>query len=139
VIYFVPAVVTINPFLPPPVVPVHQSRQDRARHHANRLSYNPIITGLGQKGATADRTRHENPSQATSILLVEQRARQSLEISHRGYILDSGKVVPHWLAKDLLANPMMARLTVVLRVNTSAQHGNAVRQPRRARPACLRV
>jgi ABC-type branched-subunit amino acid transport system ATPase component len=49
--------------------------------------------------------RHEGPSQATSILLVEQRARQSLEISHRGYILDSGKVVLH-----LLANPVMARL-----------------------------
>jgi branched-chain amino acid transport system ATP-binding protein len=50
------------------------------------------------------------PALSTSILLVEQRARQSLEISQRGYILDSGKVVLHGLAQDLLADPGMARL-----------------------------
>ena len=50
------------------------------------------------------------PGLSTSILLVEQRARQSLEISHRGYILDSGKVVLQGPAQDLLADPGMARL-----------------------------
>ena len=50
------------------------------------------------------------PALSTSILLVEQRARQSLEISDRGYILDSGKVVLHGSARDLLADPGMARL-----------------------------
>ena len=47
---------------------------------------------------------------STAILLGEQRARQSLEISQRGYILDGGKVVLHGPAPDLLANPRMARL-----------------------------
>ena len=32
---------------------------------------------------------------ATAVLLVEQRARQSLDISQRGYILDGGQVVLH--------------------------------------------
>ncbi len=47
---------------------------------------------------------------STAVLLVEQRARQSLEISQRGYILDGGKVVLHGPAQDLLANQNMARL-----------------------------
>ncbi len=50
------------------------------------------------------------PSQSTAILLVEQRARQSLEISQRGYILDSGRVVLEGPAPALLADPRMARL-----------------------------
>ncbi len=50
------------------------------------------------------------PALSTAILLVEQRARQSLEISGRGYILDGGKVVLHGPAQDLLADPSMARL-----------------------------
>ena len=50
------------------------------------------------------------PALSTAILLVEQRARQSLEISQRGYILDGGKVVLHGPARDLLADPSMARL-----------------------------
>ena len=47
---------------------------------------------------------------STSVLLVEQRARQSLQISQRGYILDGGRVVLEGTAADLLANPSMARL-----------------------------
>jgi branched-chain amino acid transport system ATP-binding protein len=50
------------------------------------------------------------PALGTAILLVEQRARQSLEISQRGYILDAGRVVLHGAAADLLANPDMAKL-----------------------------
>ncbi len=50
------------------------------------------------------------PNQSTAILLVEQRARQSLEISQRGYILDGGRVVLDGQAPALLANPRMARL-----------------------------
>ena len=50
------------------------------------------------------------PALGTAILLVEQRARQSLEISQRGYILDAGRVVLHGTAPDLLANPDMAKL-----------------------------
>ncbi len=50
------------------------------------------------------------PGQSTAILLVEQRARQSLEISQRGYILDGGRVVLDGPAPALLADPRMARL-----------------------------
>ncbi len=50
------------------------------------------------------------PALSTSVLMVEQRARQSLQISHRGYILDGGRVVLEGMAEDLLADPSMARL-----------------------------
>ena len=49
-------------------------------------------------------------SSGTAVFLVEQRARQALEISARGYILDSGRVVLDGPAADLLANPQMAQL-----------------------------
>jgi branched-chain amino acid transport system ATP-binding protein len=42
--------------------------------------------------------------------MVEQRARQALEISHRGYILDQGRCVLSGLANDLLANEQMTAL-----------------------------
>lgn len=50
------------------------------------------------------------PAQSTAVLLVEQRARQALTISDRGYILDQGRVVLAGPATDLLADPSMARL-----------------------------
>lgn len=50
------------------------------------------------------------PTQSTAVLLVEQRARQSLTISQRGYILDQGRVVLHGSAVALLADQRMARL-----------------------------
>ncbi|MCB1492388.1 MAG: ABC transporter ATP-binding protein [Rhodobiaceae bacterium] len=45
-----------------------------------------------------------------AVLLVEQRARQALAISDRGYIMDSGKVVLSGKADDLLADERMAEL-----------------------------
>jgi len=50
------------------------------------------------------------PGQSTAVLLVEQRARQALTISNRGYILDQGRVVLDGPAGALLADPRMARL-----------------------------
>ncbi len=50
------------------------------------------------------------PAQSTAVLLVEQRARQALTISDRGYILDQGRVVLAGPAADLLTDPGMARL-----------------------------
>jgi len=50
------------------------------------------------------------PAQSTAVLLVEQRARQALTISDRGYILDQGRVVLDGPADALLADPRMARL-----------------------------
>lgn len=48
------------------------------------------------------------PSLGIAALVVEQRARQSLEISDRGYILDSGRIVMTGAAQALLADPKMA-------------------------------
>lgn len=50
------------------------------------------------------------PQLGAAVMIVEQRARQCLEISDRGYILDSGRIVLSGSAADLLANPAMAAL-----------------------------
>jgi branched-chain amino acid transport system ATP-binding protein len=49
------------------------------------------------------------PSLGIAALVVEQRARQSLEISDRGFILDSGRIVMTGAAPTLLADPKMAQ------------------------------
>ena len=50
------------------------------------------------------------PAQDVAVLMVEQRARQALAISHRGCILDQGRVVLAGAAHSLLADDRMARL-----------------------------
>lgn len=50
------------------------------------------------------------PSVGVSVLIVEQRARQSLAISSRGCILDAGKVALQDSAEALLSNPKAAEL-----------------------------
>jgi len=50
------------------------------------------------------------PAKGVSVLLVEQRARQALAISSRGYILDQGQIVLSGSGVDLLENEDMARL-----------------------------
>lgn len=50
------------------------------------------------------------PELGAAALVVEQRARQSLEHSHRGYILDGGVVVMEGLASELLNSPDMTDL-----------------------------
>lgn len=52
----------------------------------------------------------ELPSQDVAVLMVEQRARQALAISDRGYILDQGRVVLSGPAGDLLSDDRMAKL-----------------------------
>jgi len=52
----------------------------------------------------------ELPAQEVAVLMVEQRARQALAISHRGRILDQGRVVLAGAADSLLADDRMARL-----------------------------
>ncbi|MFC5508643.1 ABC transporter ATP-binding protein [Bosea massiliensis] len=49
-------------------------------------------------------------SHEVAVLMIEQRARQSLKISDRGYILDGGKVAMSGKAADLLSDPAMAKL-----------------------------
>lgn len=48
------------------------------------------------------------PGLGVATLLVEQRARQALEISDRGYILDSGRIVLTGDARNLLDDDQMA-------------------------------
>lgn len=50
------------------------------------------------------------PKMGAAALIIEQRARQSLEISDRGYVLDAGKAVMSGPARALLADPRMAEL-----------------------------
>ena len=50
------------------------------------------------------------PAQNVTVLMVEQRARQALAISDRGYILDQGRVVLAGRAAELLADNRMAKL-----------------------------
>ncbi len=48
-------------------------------------------------------------SQGTTILLVEQNARQALSIADRGYVLESGEVVLCDTAKSLLGSELVRR------------------------------
>jgi branched-chain amino acid transport system ATP-binding protein len=50
------------------------------------------------------------PQLGVAALVVEQRARQSLGISDRGYILDLGRIVIEGRAADLLADVRMAEV-----------------------------
>jgi ABC-type branched-subunit amino acid transport system ATPase component len=50
------------------------------------------------------------PEQDVAVLMVEQRARQALAVSDRGFILDQGRVVLGGPAAQLLADDRMARL-----------------------------
>lgn len=52
----------------------------------------------------------ELPTRGVAVLMVEQRARQALQISQRGYILDQGRCVLSGLASELLADEQMTNL-----------------------------
>ncbi len=43
--------------------------------------------------------------EGTTILLVEQNAQMALQFAHRGYVLETGRLVLQGLTKDLLNNP----------------------------------
>jgi branched-chain amino acid transport system ATP-binding protein len=46
-------------------------------------------------------------SQGTSILLVEQNALMALSVAHRGYVLETGRIVLTGTGKELLENPQV--------------------------------
>jgi branched-chain amino acid transport system ATP-binding protein len=48
-------------------------------------------------------------SQGTSILLVEQNAQMALSVAHRGYVLETGRVVLEGKSTDLLNDPQVAK------------------------------
>ena len=50
------------------------------------------------------------PERDVAVLMVEQRARQALQISQQGYILDQGRCVLSGSAVDLLGDERMTRL-----------------------------
>jgi branched-chain amino acid transport system ATP-binding protein len=43
----------------------------------------------------------------TTILLVEQNATMALAVSHRGYVMETGRIALQGDAKDLLQNPQV--------------------------------
>ena len=49
-------------------------------------------------------------SLGAAVLMVEQRARDALDISHRGYILDQGRVALEGPARQLLDDPRAVAL-----------------------------
>ncbi len=50
-------------------------------------------------------TIREINAAGTTILLVEQNAHMALSVAHRGYVLETGKIVLSGPARDLEANP----------------------------------
>jgi branched-chain amino acid transport system ATP-binding protein len=52
---------------------------------------------------------HEINEQGTSILLVEQNAQMALSLAHRGYVLETGKVVLEGETDDVRNNPMVIK------------------------------
>lgn len=44
-------------------------------------------------------------AEGTTLLLVEQNAQMALQVAHRGYVLETGRVVISGTAADLLADP----------------------------------
>jgi branched-chain amino acid transport system ATP-binding protein len=47
--------------------------------------------------------------QGTTILLVEQNARETLRISHRAYVLDTGRITLTGTGEELLGNEEVRR------------------------------
>ncbi len=52
---------------------------------------------------------HNINQQGTTILLVEQNAHAALELAHRGYVLQTGKIVLSDTAEGLRNNPMIQK------------------------------
>lgn len=52
---------------------------------------------------------HEINARGVTVLLVEQNVHQALEIAHRGYVLETGRIVRSGPARDLLEDPEIKR------------------------------
>ena len=48
-------------------------------------------------------------AQGTTILLVEQNARMALRVAHRGYVMQTGRIVLHDAAGDLLRSDLVRK------------------------------
>ena len=47
--------------------------------------------------------------QGTTILLVEQNARMALRVAHRGYVIQTGRIVLHDAAAELLRSDLVRK------------------------------
>jgi branched-chain amino acid transport system ATP-binding protein len=47
--------------------------------------------------------------QGTTILLVEQNARMALRVAHRGYVIQTGRIVLHDTADSLLKSDLVRK------------------------------
>lgn len=52
-------------------------------------------------------TLREINADGSTILLVEQNARQALKLAHRGYVLETGHIVLSGSARELMENPQV--------------------------------
>jgi branched-chain amino acid transport system ATP-binding protein len=50
-------------------------------------------------------TVHAVSKEGVTILLIEQNAKLALEVSHRGYVMESGEITLSGDAKQLLVDP----------------------------------
>ena len=48
-------------------------------------------------------------ARGVTVLLVEQNVRQALEVAHRGYVLETGRIVQSGAAAELLEDPRIKR------------------------------
>ncbi len=51
-----------------------------------------------------------NSEHKTTILIVEQNARQALKIAHRGYVMETGRIVLSGTSKELLNHDMVQKV-----------------------------
>jgi branched-chain amino acid transport system ATP-binding protein len=49
-------------------------------------------------------------AEGVPLLLVEQNARQALAVAHRGYVMETGRIVLEGAAGDLLKNDEVRRV-----------------------------
>ena len=64
----------------------------------------PIVTA-----EVFETVRRLNRQISLTVLMIEQNARQGLETSHRGYVMEQGRITHHGPAGDLLADPQVRR------------------------------
>ncbi len=64
----------------------------------------PIVTA-----EVFDTVRRLNRQISLTVLMIEQNARQGLETSHRGYVMEQGHITHQGIAGNLLADPDVRR------------------------------
>lgn len=73
----------------------------------------PIVTA-----EVFDTIRRLNREISLTVLMIEQNARQGLEASHRGYVIEQGLVSYRGISEELLADPSVRRAFLGVRGDT---------------------